>query len=154
MLQIRRLSGEELTIALEEDLVPDVTALKRRLNQLHGLPPRFGQRLLLHGTCLEDTATLHPGMELELVMLPFISNPSPDEVQEFIAAAGAGDFDQVRAENGTYICTPHGVNRSCSVEGLCLETEILRSVPGCQVESLLKLPMDPDETEFDSSVRP
>ena len=96
MLRIRKVSGEELTTALEEDLVHDVRALKRRLNQLYGLPPRFGQRLLLHGKCLEDTATLHPGMELELVILAFIPDPSPDEVQKFTAAAGAGDFDKVR----------------------------------------------------------
>ena len=52
--------------------------------------------MLLHGKCLEDTATLHPGMELELVILAFIPNCSPEEVQEFTAAAGAGDFDKVR----------------------------------------------------------
>ena len=95
MLRITRISGEELTTSLEEeDLILDVRALKRRLNQLYGLPPRFRQRLLLHGTCFEDSATLHPGMELELVMLPFIFNPSPDEMQEFTAAAGA---DKVRS---------------------------------------------------------
>ena len=96
MLRIRRVSGEELTIALEEGLVPHVRALKRRLNQLYGLLPRFGQRLLLHGICLEDIATLHAGMELELVMLAFLPNPSRDEVQEFTAAACAGDLDKVR----------------------------------------------------------
>ena len=118
-VRIRRVSGEELTTSLEEeDLILDVRALKRRLNQLYGLPPRFRQRLLLHGTCLEDSATLHPGMELELVMLPFISNPSPDEVQEFTAAAGAGDFAKVHAETETNICTQQIVNRSCSIEGL------------------------------------
>ena len=97
MLRIKRISGEELTTAPEEDLLPDVRALKRRLNQLYGLPPRFRQRLLLHDKCLEDTATLHPGMELELVLLVFVPNPSPDEVQDFTSAARAGDFDKVRA---------------------------------------------------------
>ena len=116
MLWIRRLSGEELTTALEEDLLPDVRALKRRLNQLHGLPPRFRQRLLLHGKCLEDAATLHPGMELELILLAFIPNPSLDAVQEFTAAACAGDFDKVRAlaMNNS---AQHVVNTSCSVQG-------------------------------------
>ena len=71
------MSGEELITALEEDLVPDVRALKQRPNQLYGLPPRFRQRLLLHGIFFEDSATLHPGMEKEVVVLPFISNPSP-----------------------------------------------------------------------------
>ena len=91
------MSGEELTITLEEDLIPDVRALKQHLNQLRGLPPRFRQRLLLHGQCLEDTATLHLAMDLELVVLAFIPNRSLDEVQEFLDAAGAGDSDKVRA---------------------------------------------------------
>ena len=95
MLRINKISGEELTTALEEDLVPDVRALKQHLNQLRHLPPRFRQRLLLHGQCLEDTATLQAAMELELVVMAFITNPSPDEEQEFAAAARAGDFDKV-----------------------------------------------------------
>ena len=107
MLQIRRISGEELTIMLEEDLIPDVRALKQHLNQLHDLPPRFRQRLVLHGQCLEDTATLHSAMELELVVLGFVTNPSPDELQQFTAAAGAGDFDKVRASNEPQFRTAH-----------------------------------------------
>ena len=101
------MSGEELTITLGDDVVPDVRALKQHLNQLHGLPPRFRQRLLFHSKCLEDTATLQPGMELELVMLAFIPNPSLDEVQELIAAARAGDCDKVRALNDTYKSANH-----------------------------------------------
>ena len=97
MLRINRISGEELTVALEEASVPDVKALKQHLNQLQDLPPRFRQRLLLHGQCLEDTATLHSAMELELVLLAFIPNRSPDEVQEFTAAAGASDLEKARA---------------------------------------------------------
>ena len=96
MLRISRISGEELTIALGEDLVWDVMELKQHLNQLHGLPQRFRQRLVLQGQILEDTATLHPGMELELVVLAFIPNRSPDEVQKFTAAAHGGDFRKVR----------------------------------------------------------
>ena len=101
------MSGEELTITLEEDLVHDVRELKQHLNQLHGLPPRFRQRLLLHGQCLEDTATLNSAMELEVVVLAFIPNRSPDKVQEFTAAADAGDFDKVRALNEAKLRTPH-----------------------------------------------
>ena len=97
MLQITMISGEELTIALEENLITDVKALKQDLSQRQCLPPRFRQRLLLHGQCLEDTAIVHPGMELELVILAFVSDPSPDEMQEFTAAARAGDLDKVRA---------------------------------------------------------
>ena len=80
-----------------EDLIFDVRALKQHLNQGHGLPLRFRQQLLFHGQRLEDTATLHSGMELELVKLAFIPSPSVDEVQKFTAAAGTGDFDKVRA---------------------------------------------------------
>ena len=107
MLRITRISGEELAIALEGDLIPDVRALKQHLNQLRCSPPRFRQRLLLCGQCLEDTATLHPGMELELVTLAFIPNPSPDEVREFTAAAGAGDFDKAAALHEAKFRTPH-----------------------------------------------
>ena len=96
MLRISRMSREELTITVEECLVPNVRALKQHLNQWYGLPPCFRQRLLLHGQCLQDTATLQPGMELELVMLAFIPNGSSGEV-EFTAAAGTGDFDKARA---------------------------------------------------------
>ena len=96
MLQISRMSGEGLTIVLE-DLIRDVRALKQHLNQRHGLPPRFRQRLLFQGQCLEDTAILHSGMDLELAVLAFLPTPSPDEVQELLAAAGSGHVDKVRA---------------------------------------------------------
>ena len=106
LLRISRISGEELTVPLEEDSVPDVRSLKRHLNQQQDLPPRFRQRLLLDGQCLEDTATPHSAMKLELVLLAFIPNPSPDEVQEFTAAAGAGDFDKVRSFKKSQFRTP------------------------------------------------
>ena len=99
MVRINTISGEELTTALKEDLVPDVRALKQHLHQLHDLPPRFRQRLLLHGQCLEDSAALHPAMELQLVVLAFIPNPSLDEVQKFTAAAGANHHSKARALN-------------------------------------------------------
>ena len=115
MLRIRRISGEELAITLEEDLVPDVRALKQYLNQLHGLPPRFRQRLLLHGQCLEDTATLPPGMELELAVLAFMPNRSTYEVQEFAAAARAGDYDEALARSTAppaSQCSGHAASRA------------------------------------------
>ena len=96
-----------MTIALEEGFVPDVKALKQHLSQLHDLPPRFRQRLLLNGKCLEDTFNVSSAMELELVVLPFITYPSPHEVQEFTAAARAGHFDKARALNKTQFRTPH-----------------------------------------------
>ena len=105
MLRISRMSGEELTIVLEEDLIPNVRALKQHLNLLQGLPPRFRQRLLFHGQCLEDTASLHPGMELELVLLAIPPKRWPLEVQEFTAAAGAGHIDKVLELNETRLRT-------------------------------------------------
>ena len=108
MLRITRISGAELTISLEEDLVPDVRALKIHLNQLHDLPPRFRQRLLRHGQCLEDSAILDPGMELVLVTLAFIPNPSAEEVQDLLASAAVGDADEVRALNDTQFSIPEG----------------------------------------------
>ena len=60
MLHVRMLSGEMVTSILAEE-IHDVKSLKLRLNQLHGLPPRFRQRLLLSGVSLEDTPrTLKP----------------------------------------------------------------------------------------------
>ena len=96
MLRIRKVSGEELIVAWEEDLVPDVRALKRHLHRLQDLPPRFRQRLLLNGQCLEDKFTVHAAMELELVVLPLITKLSSHAVQEFKAAA-FGHFNKARA---------------------------------------------------------
>mmetsp|Transcript_66832 Transcript_66832/g.156617 ORF Transcript_66832/g.156617 Transcript_66832/m.156617 type:complete len:233 (-) Transcript_66832:8-706(-) len=68
MLRITQLSGEELTsIPIEE--LSDVKALKQRLHENHGLPPRFRQRLLHGGTTLDDAAKLDSVMDLEVVAL-------------------------------------------------------------------------------------
>ena len=57
MLRITLLSGEEVTsLALAE--LSDVKALKQRLHQQHGLPPRFRQRLLHEGNTLDDAVKL------------------------------------------------------------------------------------------------
>ena len=45
-------------------------------------------------------------MELELVVLAF-TKPSDDEVNEFAAAARAGDFDKVCALSEAQRSTPH-----------------------------------------------
>ena len=55
---------------LQEEL-SDVKALKRYLHQSHGLPPRFRQRLLLHGQILDDATKLEVPMELALVQLSY-----------------------------------------------------------------------------------
>ena len=88
MLRIRVLSGEALTsIPVEE--VHDVRGLKQCLNQQHGLPPRFRQRVLLHGEMLEDTANLDSPMDLDLVVLAFadVSQSDVDDLS-FYAAEG------------------------------------------------------------------
>ena len=57
MLRITLLSGEELT-SLPLTELSDVKALKQRLHQEHGLPPRFRQRLLHEGKTLDDAVAL------------------------------------------------------------------------------------------------
>ena len=66
MLRITLLSGEALArIAAVE--VGDVKALKRRLHQHYGLPPRFRQKLFHEGTVLDDAAMLDSLMEAPVV---------------------------------------------------------------------------------------
>ena len=69
MLQLRMLTGDALTsIPVEE--IHDVKGLKQRLTQPpHDLPPRFRQRVFLHGESLKDTVTLDSSMDLDIVLL-------------------------------------------------------------------------------------
>ena len=88
MLQIRMLSGEAVTsIAVEE--ICDVRGLKQRLNQLHGLPPRFRQRVLAHAQDVEDSVTLDSPMDLDLVLLSF-AEVSESQVDDMVDAARRG----------------------------------------------------------------
>ena len=68
MLQIKMLSGEGVA-SIPVEGTNDVRGLKQKLNELHGLPPRFRQRVLLHGESLEDTVKLDCPMDLDLVLL-------------------------------------------------------------------------------------
>ena len=43
--------------------------VKQRLHRLHGLPPRFRQRLILQGSTLDDAEVLASSLDLELVVL-------------------------------------------------------------------------------------
>ena len=45
MLHVRMLSGHEVA-SIPVEKVSSVRGVKQRLHQLHGLPPRFRQRLL------------------------------------------------------------------------------------------------------------
>ena len=68
MLRITLLSGEELTrLPLAE--LSDVKALKQRLHQQHGLPPRFRQRLLHEGNTLDNAVKLETEMDLQAVLI-------------------------------------------------------------------------------------
>ena len=91
MLRIRMLSGEEAHMPVEE--VSCVREVKRRLHQLHGLPPRFRQRLILQGTNLDDAYELDSPLELDLLLQPF-SDTSRTRVNELVAAARNGLVDE------------------------------------------------------------
>ncbi|CAE7234845.1 XBAT32, partial [Symbiodinium natans] len=76
MLQIRMLSGEVMAVPVEE--VSSVRDVKQRLHRLHGLPPRFRQRLLLQGASLDDAT-------------------KPDPVAELIDVARSGSVQEVES---------------------------------------------------------
>ena len=62
MLRIRLLSGEEVaSIPVAE--ADGVKALKQRLHQQHGLPPRFRQRLVHEGRFLPDALKLDSAVD-------------------------------------------------------------------------------------------
>ena len=93
MLRLRMLSGEAVTsIPVEE--IHDVKALKQRLAQLRGLPPRFRQRVLFRGEILKDTVTLDSPMNLDLVLLTF-ADVSQKQVDCLAAAAMQGRMSEV-----------------------------------------------------------
>ena len=93
MLQLRMLSGEAVTsIPVEE--VQDVKGLKQHLNRLHGLPPRFRQRILFRGETLKDTVRLDSAMNLDLVLLTF-ADVSQQQVEDLADAAEQGSAFEV-----------------------------------------------------------
>ena len=72
----------------------DVKSLKQRLQQVHGLPPRFRQRISSCGSILDDTAKLDSPMDLELVLLPcsVASQPQADELVTAAHSASEADL--------------------------------------------------------------
>ena len=89
MLRITLLSGEEVaSLPLTE--LSDVKALKHRLHQQHGLPPRFRQRLLHDGHTLDDAVKLDTAMDLQVLIVAF-SEFSEDQQQELYVAASDGN---------------------------------------------------------------
>ena len=119
MLQLRMLSGEAVTsIPVEE--IQDVKGLKQRLSDLHGLPPRFRQRVFFHGEPLKDDMTLDSPMNLDLVLLTF-ADVSQRQVDELAAAALQGSLSEVANLETVYS------------ENLCKPQPTLRSIAGILV---------------------
>ena len=87
MLQVRLASGEvAATVPVGE--VSTARALKEHLQGVCGVT-RFRQRLLHDGTILADDACLEGLLDLQLVLLNFITT-SPAEREELLAASGRG----------------------------------------------------------------
>ena len=76
----------------------DVKALKRRLHQHHGLPPRFRQRLFNNGEILDDDFQLDSAMDLQVLIVSFC-DASQDQRRELCAAAMDGRL----AEAGSWL---------------------------------------------------
>ena len=94
MLRITLLSGEEVaSLPLAE--LSDVKALKERLHQQHGLPPRFRQRLLHDGNPLDDAIKLESAMDLQVLIVAFCED-SEDQREELDMAAANGEVDKAR----------------------------------------------------------
>ena len=72
----------------------DIRGLKQLLNQRHGIPLRFRQRLLFREEILEDTAMLHAPMDLHLVLLP-LADITQDQANKVVAAARNGTIVKV-----------------------------------------------------------
>ncbi|CAE7216287.1 ANKRD1 [Symbiodinium sp. KB8] len=96
MHRVEMLSGEALSIPVNEE-VHDVRGLKQRLNQQHGFPPRFRQRVFLHGQMLEDTATLDSPMDLKIVVVDF-AEVSQSEVDDLSQHAADGIMAEVESK--------------------------------------------------------
>ena len=93
MLCVRMLSGEQVASMPVEEL-SDVRALKQQLNDFHGLPTRFRQRLMLCGNPLDDSARLDSPMELQLILLSYIV-ASKEQEEELATASANGSTSKV-----------------------------------------------------------
>ena len=78
--------------------------LKQHLNRLHGLPPRFRQRILFRGETLKDTVRLDSAMNLDLVLLTF-ADVSEQQVEDLADAAEQGSVSQVGSFETVYFGT-------------------------------------------------
>ena len=89
MLRVRMLSGEVVASIPSEELedVNDARSLKQRLHRLHGLPPRFRQRLFHCGRPLDDMDRLEldSPMDVELVLLTPVASHSYEEPEPWFS---------------------------------------------------------------------
>ena len=76
--------------------------LKQHLTQLHGLPPRFRQRVLFLGESLEDAERLDSPMDLDVVLLTF-ADVSEGQVETLAAAASQGSISEVGSVEPAYM---------------------------------------------------
>ena len=82
------------------DSLSDVKALKQDLNRLHGLPPRFRQKLFFRGTPLDDSARLDSPdspTELDVVLLSY-SLSSQDQAHELLTVFANGSMSEARPD--------------------------------------------------------
>ena len=88
MLHVWLPSGEELASVPAENLT-DVKSLKQHLHSLCGLP-RFRQRLLCERDPVDDHASLHVPMDVQLILLPF-AEATLEQRNEMTSAASWAD---------------------------------------------------------------
>ncbi|CAE7557663.1 unnamed protein product [Symbiodinium natans] len=160
MLRIRMLSGEEVTsIPLEE--VGSVKEVKQRLHQLHGLPPRFRQKLLLQGACLGDADELHSTFELDLVLQSFC-DASQTQVSDLVAACEDGSVDKARQHYTVRLGSVRqvrelakiGINGKLRLQGRLLRAYPLRgdeSVAGAEPAAPAAPPKRPQKRDRDDA---
>eukprot|EP00439_Symbiodinium_sp_Y106_P055112 s173_g7.t1 len=159
MFRITLISGKEVaSLPLAE--LSDVKALKQRLHQQNGLPPRFRQKLLHEGTVLDDAVKLASVMEPQV-----LAATSPDAVAREPRQLAAAEHPSVAEDGLPPPCSPRlllddktqtpptvelQVVEMTFVEASEKTAEIvsLFSEVACgdvaKVEALLQLPMNPD----------
>ena len=76
--------------------------MKLRLSHLHGLPPRFRQRVFYRGENLEEAVRLDSPTDLDLVVLTF-SDVSEGQVETLAAAASQGSISEVGSVEPAYM---------------------------------------------------
>ncbi|OLQ11117.1 Kinase D-interacting substrate of 220 kDa [Symbiodinium microadriaticum] len=125
MLHVTLLSGEDLA-AFPFSELSDVKALKQRLHEQHGLPPRFRQRLFHEENALDDAVTLASVMESQAIHEDTTLSDAvkPDAVMHLQALvlefSDASHAQRIELDDAARCGLLH------------------------EVEALLQLPMDPD----------